>query len=201
MRSRRDWPASGAGRGGHLRRRGRQVRAQERRVHERTALDQVLLRGAGLPLEEPGEREESGSLGGVEVHGLQRPRAHTVHTLNAVDGGHLRVYERAATREQVRHRPSAEHDVVGIGIHLRLHRARLCQGVVLVRDELPRNVLVAVHVQELAVRAVLDRDKEAAFHAVALDPLTAALLPLHEIRAMFEEMWVAEGALLNYFDE
>jgi alpha-galactosidase len=53
----------------------------------------------------------------------------------------------------------------------------------------------------LAVRAVLDRDKEAAFHAVALDPLTAALLPLHEIRAMFEEMWVAEGALLNYFDE
>jgi alpha-galactosidase len=58
-----------------------------------------------------------------------------------------------------------------------------------------------INVQELAVRAVLDRDKEAAFYAVALDPLTAALLPLHEIRAMFEEMWVAEGALLNYFDE
>ena len=58
-----------------------------------------------------------------------------------------------------------------------------------------------INVQELAVRAVLDRDKEAAFHAVALYPLTAALLPLHEIRAMFEEMWAAEGALLNYFDE
>lgn len=58
-----------------------------------------------------------------------------------------------------------------------------------------------ISVQELAVRAVLDCDKEAAFHAVALDPLTAALLPLHEIRAMFEEMWAAEGELLSYFDE
>ncbi len=56
---------------------------------------------------------------------------------------------------------------------------------------------VAVH--ELAVRAALDRDREAAFHAVALDPLTAAVLPLDEIRAMFEEMWAAEGDLLAYF--
>ena len=58
-----------------------------------------------------------------------------------------------------------------------------------------------VAVQELAVRAALDRDREAAFHAVALDPLTAAVLPLGEIREMFEEMWAAEGELLGYFDE
>ena len=58
---------------------------------------------------------------------------------------------------------------------------------------------VAVH--ELAVRAALDRDREAAFHAVALDPLTAAVLPLHKIREMFEEMWKAEGPRLSYFDE
>jgi alpha-galactosidase len=58
---------------------------------------------------------------------------------------------------------------------------------------------VAVH--ELAVRAVLDRDREAAFHAVALDPLTAAVLPLHEIRNMFEEMWQAEGGLLDHFND
>lgn len=51
------------------------------------------------------------------------------------------------------------------------------------------------------MRAVLARDKEAAFHSVALDPLTASILPLHEICAMFEEMWAAEGELLNYFDE
>jgi alpha-galactosidase len=57
---------------------------------------------------------------------------------------------------------------------------------------------VAVH--ELAVRAVLDRDREAAFHAVALDPLTAAVLPLPRIREMFDEMWAAETHLLGWFD-
>jgi len=57
-----------------------------------------------------------------------------------------------------------------------------------------------VAVQELAARAVLDRDREAAFHAVALDPLTAAVLPLHRIREMFEEMWKANAAQLTYFD-
>ena len=57
-----------------------------------------------------------------------------------------------------------------------------------------------IAVQELAVRAVLDRDREAAFHAVALDPLTAAVAPLPEIRQMFEEMWAADRHLLAHFD-
>jgi alpha-galactosidase len=57
-----------------------------------------------------------------------------------------------------------------------------------------------IAVQELAVRAALERDREAAFHAVALDPLTAAVLPLDGIRAMFEEMWEAESHLLTHFD-
>ena len=50
-----------------------------------------------------------------------------------------------------------------------------------------------IAVQELAVRAVLDRSREAALHAVMLDPLTAAMLPLDRIRAMFDEMWTAHG--------
>jgi alpha-galactosidase len=57
-----------------------------------------------------------------------------------------------------------------------------------------------VAVQELAVRAVIDRDREAAFHACALDPLTAAVVPLHQIREMFEELWEAERDLLAWFD-
>jgi alpha-galactosidase len=57
-----------------------------------------------------------------------------------------------------------------------------------------------VAVQELAVQAVLEKDKEAAFHACALDPLTASILPLHEIRAMFEELWEAEQEHLLWFD-
>lgn len=57
-----------------------------------------------------------------------------------------------------------------------------------------------IAVQELAVQAVLDRDKEAAFHSCALDPLTAATVSLPDIRKMFEELWEAEGDRLGYFD-
>ncbi len=57
-----------------------------------------------------------------------------------------------------------------------------------------------IAVQELAVQAVLERDREAAFHACALCPLASALLPLDKIRAMFEEMWEAEKELLLWFD-
>ena len=51
-------------------------------------------------------------------------------------------------------------------------------------------------VQQLATQAILDGDKEAAFHAIALDPLTSAVLSLGEIRAMFDEMWTAHGTEL-----
>lgn len=51
-------------------------------------------------------------------------------------------------------------------------------------------------VQQMAVNAILDGEKEAAFHAIALDPLTSAVLSLGEIREMFDEMWSAHGAEL-----
>lgn len=56
-----------------------------------------------------------------------------------------------------------------------------------------------IAVQELAVEAFRKKSREAAFHACALDPLTASLLPLAKIREMFEELWSAEGALLSYY--
>ena len=49
------------------------------------------------------------------------------------------------------------------------------------------------------MEAVLNRDKEAAFHACALDPLTASVVSLPKIREMFEELWEAEGDRLAYF--
>jgi alpha-galactosidase len=58
-----------------------------------------------------------------------------------------------------------------------------------------------VNVQELTVKAVLEKDREAAFHAVCLDPSTAAVLSLKRIREMFEEMWEAEGSLLRYYNK
>ena len=72
--------------------------------------------------------------------------------------------------------------------HLPPHLAALCRS--------------NIAVQELAVQAVRDRDREAAFYACALDPLTAAVVPLPQIRAMFEEMWQAEAeaGLLQWFD-
>jgi alpha-galactosidase len=57
-----------------------------------------------------------------------------------------------------------------------------------------------IAVQELAVQAVLERDREAAFHACALDPLTAAVVPLPRIREMFDELWAAEGDRLAYYE-
>ncbi|CAH0120147.1 Alpha-galactosidase [Paenibacillus sp. CECT 9249] len=45
---------------------------------------------------------------------------------------------------------------------------------------------------ELAVSAVLNKDKEMAIHALMIDPLTAAVCSLDEIKEMFEEMYEAE---------
>ncbi len=48
---------------------------------------------------------------------------------------------------------------------------------------------------------MLEKDGDAAFGAVALDPLTTAVLPLSKIREMFKEMWEAEGELGAYFND
>jgi alpha-galactosidase len=53
-----------------------------------------------------------------------------------------------------------------------------------------------VAVQQLTVRAILERDAESAYHALCLDPATSAVLPLARIRELFDEMWEAEGDLL-----
>ncbi|MBM3959725.1 MAG: alpha-glucosidase/alpha-galactosidase [SAR202 cluster bacterium] len=50
-----------------------------------------------------------------------------------------------------------------------------------------------IAVQELATKAILERSRAAAMHAVMVDPLTAAILPLDRIRAMFDQMWAAHG--------
>lgn len=54
-------------------------------------------------------------------------------------------------------------------------------------------------VQELAVRAVLEGSRDAAKHAVMLDPLTSATLSLDEIDSMFDEMWAAHGDQLAIY--
>ena len=57
-----------------------------------------------------------------------------------------------------------------------------------------------IGVQELAVQAVLEKNREAAYHAVCLCPMTAASVPLPKIREMFDRLWEAEKDLLLHFD-
>ncbi|MEM9158880.1 MAG: alpha-galactosidase [Verrucomicrobiota bacterium] len=56
-----------------------------------------------------------------------------------------------------------------------------------------------VNVQGLAVKASLEGDPEALFHAIALDPLTASVLSLKEIREMVSEMLEAQRKWLPQF--
>jgi alpha-galactosidase len=54
-------------------------------------------------------------------------------------------------------------------------------------------------IHDLMVQALLNEDREAAVQALLLDPLTAAVCSLSEIRQMFEEMAVTQQAYLPPF--
>lgn len=53
-------------------------------------------------------------------------------------------------------------------------------------------------VEELAVKAYMEKDREAVYRAVQLDPLTAGLLSLTEIRQMVDEMFAAHESYLDF---
>jgi len=56
-----------------------------------------------------------------------------------------------------------------------------------------------VNVQELIVEAALTGDVEAAYYAVMLDPLTAAVCTLPQIRSMVDELLAAQSQWLPQF--
>ena len=58
-----------------------------------------------------------------------------------------------------------------------------------------------INVQELTVEGALAGDVEAVHHAVMLDPLTAAVCTLPQIRSMVDEMLVAQTHWLPQFQE
>ncbi len=57
----------------------------------------------------------------------------------------------------------------------------------------------SINVQELAVLAAMTRDRSLVYQAVAMDPLTGALLTLPQIRRMVDEMFEAEKQWLPQF--
>ena len=56
-----------------------------------------------------------------------------------------------------------------------------------------------INVQELIVQAALDGSTEAVYHAVMLDPLTAAVCTLPQIRNMVDEMLEVQEQWLPQF--
>ena len=55
-----------------------------------------------------------------------------------------------------------------------------------------------IAVQQLTVEAVLERDLRKAYHALLLDPLTAAVCTTSQIRGMFDELVEAQKEFLAY---
>ncbi|MBS7615304.1 alpha-glucosidase/alpha-galactosidase [Candidatus Bathyarchaeota archaeon] len=56
-----------------------------------------------------------------------------------------------------------------------------------------------INVQELGVLAAVEKDKDLAFQAILVDPLTSAVLTIDEIRSMVDEMFEAEANYLKGF--
>ena len=56
-----------------------------------------------------------------------------------------------------------------------------------------------INVQALAVEAALEGNAHKAFQAIALDPLTAAILDLRQIQSMVDELFAAHEAWLPQF--
>jgi len=55
-----------------------------------------------------------------------------------------------------------------------------------------------INVQQLAVKSILEQDREAAIHAAMLDPLTSSKLSMDEIRVMMTDMLAAQPDYLSF---
>lgn len=56
----------------------------------------------------------------------------------------------------------------------------------------------SLNLQELAVQGFIERDREAIYRAIQLDPLTASKLSLAEIRCMVDEMFAADAEYIGF---
>jgi alpha-galactosidase len=57
-----------------------------------------------------------------------------------------------------------------------------------------------INVHELAALAAIEGDKELAFQAILLDPLTSSILTIDETRKMVDEMFTAEADYLPKYN-
>lgn len=57
-----------------------------------------------------------------------------------------------------------------------------------------------VAVQQLTVEAAVEKNRRKAYHALVLDPLTAAQCTLDQTREMFDELWAADAPWLTEYN-
>ncbi len=58
---------------------------------------------------------------------------------------------------------------------------------------------IHINVQELTVKAVLEKRAEYVYYACRLDPLASAVLTLEQVDSLVEELWAAHSEHLGYF--
>jgi alpha-galactosidase len=129
-------------------------------------------------------------IAGTEEHDLTRGDEYASHLIEACETGNpVEIYVNVANDELIDNVPSdgvveVAATVDGGGIHPHRYGRLPSQFVA------PVAVHMAFH--DLVATSVLEQDREAAIHALMLDPLTSAVCSLAEIRELFEEMVAVE---------
>jgi len=73
-------------------------------------------------------------------------------------------------------------------------------GVHRLPDHLAILVNLSAGIEDLVVKAAIEKDPMMVLHAIMMDPLSSAVLSLAEIRSMVKEMFTANKQYLTYFD-
>ncbi len=144
------------------------------------------------------ESQMEGIASGEEPLDLRRSREYGSHIIHSLEtGGSCRINGNVRNTHLITNLP--EGCCVEVPCFVDRHGINPC----FVGDLPPHLAAVNrsnVAVQELAVKAALAGDRDMAFHAIAVDPLTAAVLSLEEIRRMVDEMFEAEAGWLPQFE-
>ncbi len=126
---------------------------------------------------------------------IERSHEYCSHILNAIESNTLYVFNGNVPNTGLitnLHRSIVEVPILvdGCGLHP-CHVGELPPALAALNR-------TSLAVQELAVQGLLERDRESIYRAVQLDPLTASLLPLADIRRMVDEMFAADAQYIGF---
>ena len=137
-----------------------------------------------------GRRSAAPVIAGTEEHELARGDEYASHLIEARETGNpVEIYVNVANAGLIDNLPSdGVVEVAAIidadGVHP--------QPFGRLPSQFAAPVAVHMAFHDLVATSVLEQDREAAIHALMIDPLTSAVCSLAEIRELFEEMVAAE---------